>query len=163
MRTRLKTATAVAAVTVALAVPVAAAQAHGQRHEDGKAMPGYSLKGSWVVTIDPDVAPPAAPPPFESTIAYGAGHTVVEATARAPMSAGVGSWKQIGKSRYETTFQKYRFDSTGTYIGKTVIDEKVHLTGPTTYSSHSTTQIIDSTGTVSSQFTAHSTAKRLTP
>ena len=131
------------------------------------AMPstGNPLRGTWQVTVDPRPAPDGTnPPPFESTIAYNGGHTVTEATSRGGgSSAGVGSWARTTGSKYEMTFQKYRFDATGAYIGKTVIVEQITVTGASTYESVATTRIIDASGAVVAQFASDATGTRLTP
>lgn len=126
---------------------------------------GNPLRGTWQVTVDPRPAPDGTnPPPFESTIAYNGGHTVTEATSRAGgSSAGVGSWERTAGSTYEMTFQKYRFDPTGAFIGKTVISEKITVTGASTYESVSTTRIIDASGAVVAQFSSDAEGTRLTP
>lgn len=126
---------------------------------------GNPLRGTWQVTVDPRPAPDGTnPPPFESTIAYGGGRTVTEATSRAgSSSAGVGSWERVSGSTYEMTFQKYRFDATGAYIGKTVIAEQITVTGPSSYESVSTTRIIDASGAVVAQFASDADGTRLVP
>ena len=126
---------------------------------------GNPLRGTWQVTVDPRPAPDGTnPPPFESTIAYSSGHTVTEATSRAgSSSAGVGSWERINGSTYEMTFQKYRFDGTGAYVGKTVISERITVTGPSSYDSVSTTRIIDASGALVAQFASDAEGTRLEP
>ena len=126
---------------------------------------GHPLRGTWQVLVDPRPAPDGTnPPPFESTIAYSGGHTVTEATSRATgVSEGLGSWERITGSTYEMTFQKYRFDGTGAYLGKTVITERITVTGPSSYQGESTSRIVDASGTVVAQFASTSAGTRLTP
>jgi hypothetical protein len=157
--TPIKTVAALGIAAVA-AVPVAA-QAHAGSNPTRQEtqMTGFPLVGTWRV----EVTPPAPQPSFESTIAYSRGHTMAEATDKGPMSGGLGAWVRISPSHYKTTFQKYRFDSTGAYIGRTVVTEKIHVTSASKYATSAVTQIIDPAGTVLSTFTSNATASRITP
>lgn len=147
-----------------IGLPVAA-HAVDSTQEVGMSSTSYPLRGTWQVTVDPQPAPNGTDaPPFESTLAYNGGHTVSEATSRAGgSSAGVGAWTQTGPSRYAMTFQKYRFDSTGAYIGKTIVTEEIEVTGPTTYESTATTKVVDAAGTVVATFASQAEAVRLVP
>lgn len=126
---------------------------------------GFPLRGTWQVMVDPRPAPDGSDQPaFESTLAYNGGRTVTEATSRAgSSSAGVGAWERTGKSTYSMTFQKYRFDSTGAYIGKTVVTETIEVTGPSTYESTALTKIVDPTGRIVAQFPSDAEGTRITP
>ena len=159
MTSRTVKGVAALALATAVAVPVAAQANTGHHPSRQEAhMHGYSLLGTWQVTVVPN-----GQPSFESTISYNGAHTMAEATDKGPMSGGLGAWVETGRSHYRTTFQKYRFDSTGTYIGKTVVAERIHVTGPASYSTTATTQIVDPTGHVMSTFTSTATAERITP
>jgi hypothetical protein len=138
------------------------------------AEPSYSLKGTWQVSVDPQPTPGGDQPPFESTISFGQAQDVVEATSKSPtppgaagafdMSTGLGSWVKTGPSTYRFVVQKYRFDATGAYIGKTVISEDVTLTGPSVYTGEAVTRIYGLAGDApTAQFTSKSQGTRLAP
>jgi hypothetical protein len=116
---------------------------------DSRVRKDHPLVGTWVVTVQLD-APPGqpAPPPFESTIAYTAGGSVVEATSRAGFVAGgLGVWKKTGPSTYSATFRKYRFDAGGAFAGVAVITETIKVTSRGSYTTRaSTTDIYSPTG-----------------
>lgn len=163
--TRSSTAAAIAALAaLAVGVPVTA-QAFEPSEEATMSATGFPLRGTWQVLVDPRPAPNGSDQPaFESTLAYSGGNTVSEATSRdGATSAGVGAWERTGKSTYSMTFQKYRYDSTGGYVGKTVITETIKVTGPATYESTALTKVVDPSGAVVAQFTSDATGTRLTP
>lgn len=134
----------------------------------------YPLKGTWQVVVDPQPNPGGDQPPFESTISFGQAQDVIEATSRpaAPpgsvgafdMSAGLGTWVRTGPASYRFVVQKYRFDATGAYIGKTVISEDVTLTGPSNYTGQAVTKVFGPAGGApTAQFTSISQGTRLAP
>jgi hypothetical protein len=109
------------------------------------------LRGTWIVTVQLG-APPGqqAPPPFESTIAYTAGGSVVEQTSRHGLDAGgLGVWERTGPSTYVSKIQKYRFDSSGVYLGKVVITETIEVTSRSSYrTTSSVSDIYNAAGTL---------------
>lgn len=136
------------------------------------AEPSYSLKGTWQVVVDPQPTPGGDQPPFESTISFGQAQDVVEATSKSPtppgaagafdMSTGLGTWTRTGPATYRFVVQKYRFDATGAYIGKTVIEEDVTLTGPGAYTGLAVTKIYGPAGgSPAAQFTSTSQGTRM--
>lgn len=127
------------------------------------ASPAYSLVGAWQVTVDPLPNPGGDQPPFESTLAFDKAMTVVEATSRAMSSAGLGAWRRTSEDSFRFVVQKYRFDATGAYVGKTVITEQVRMTGPDTYVGSALTKILTPGGTVVAQFTSESVGSKLRP
>lgn len=161
---RRNTALALTALTaLAVGAPVTA-QAVDTRQEASMSASDYPLTGTWQVSVDPLPAPNGTDAPaFESTLAFSRGRTVTEATSRAPSSSGLGAWQRTGRSTYAMTFQKYRFDSTGAYIGKTVIVESIKVTGPSTYESTATTRVVDASGATVAQFGSEAEGVRLTP
>jgi hypothetical protein len=121
-----------------------------------------SIKGTWQVVIDP--APPGGADTFESTIAFGATMEVVETTSRSTnISAGIGAWKRVGPAQFKMTFQKYRFDATGAYLGKTIVTETIQVLSRTAYTGQATTQVVAPNGTVVAQFDSESRGSRLLP
>lgn len=127
------------------------------------AAPQYSLVGTWQVTVDPLPNPAGDQPPFESTLAFDKGMTVVEATSRATASAGLGAWRRTGEDTFRFIVQKYRFDPTGAYVGKTVITEDVRMTGPSTYVGTAVSKFLTPNGAVVAQFISESAGTRLKP
>ncbi|HEU0241080.1 MAG TPA: hypothetical protein VH496_14440 [Mycobacterium sp.] len=130
-----------------------AAAAAAQPHTDSR-----SITGTWTVTVKPDGAQPA----FQSTITYTTAGGLVEATSKAPSSAGVGIWTREGSGHFAISFIKYRFDGTGAYIGTTVVTEN-DVVDPhgDSYSGRATTKVIDASGTVLMSFTSTSHAERV--
>jgi hypothetical protein len=153
----------IALTAAGLASPATARTASGDAPEhQALKVRHLPIRGTWQVTVDP--APAGGTDAFESTIAYGAAKEVVEATSRSSgTSAGIGSWKALGRSTYTMTFQKYRFDATGTYLGKTVVSERIRVTGPATYRGRAVTQVQTPDGSVVAQFESYSTGTRLAP
>ncbi len=154
-----------------VAAGVSALVASGAMGAEGPAA-SYSLKGTWQVVVDPQPTPGGDQPPFESTISFGQAQDVVEATAKSPtppgataafdMSTGLGTWVKTGPSSYHFVVQKYRFDATGAYIGKTVVSEDVTLTGPSDYTGQAVTRIFGAAGGApTAQFTSVSQGTRL--
>lgn len=117
------------------------------------------ITGTWRVVVQPDGAPTAAA--FESTLVYTASGSVVEATSKAPSSAGLGSWERLGAGRYAMTVQKYRFNG-ATYVGKTVIEEVQELDPDGRhYSGRATTTVLDAAGNVVASFSSTATGARM--
>jgi hypothetical protein len=130
---------ALVAVALTAGLPAAASSAPIAR-----AARDYSLTGTWFVTVQLG-APPGqpAPPPFESTIAYTSGGSVVEQTSRHGLDAGgLGVWEKTGRSPYAEKLQKYRFDANGVYVGKVVITETIDVTSRGSYRTTSSTSDI---------------------
>ena len=123
----------------------------------------YSLRGTWEVQIDPGPAGGQDAPPFESTLPFGHSGVVTEATSRAPSSAGLGAWKRTGSNTFVFEVQKYRFDATGVYAGKTVITENVSLSGDGSYTGTAVTRIVNPAGTTVATFTSHTTGSKFRP
>lgn len=129
-----------------------------------RASGGSSLSGAWIATVDPLPNPAGDQPPFESTLAYSRSHVVNEITSRATStSAGLGAWEKVGDSTYRTRWQKYRFDGTGAYLGRTVVTEEITVVGKNRYEGRARTQVVDSSGAVVAQFESEVAAARLTP
>jgi hypothetical protein len=116
-----------------------------------------SITGTWTVTVHPD-----GQPTFQSTITFTSAGGVVEATSKAVSSGGIGAWTRTGGGHFTISFRKYRFDSTGTFVGTTVIseDDLVDAAG-TTYTGHATTKVIDAKGNVIASFTSTAEAERM--
>ena len=135
---RMAAAGTVAAMTIGGAAVLGTTTAQAQDN-------GHRLAGTWVVTVQPLEGPNKTP--FESRIAYTTTGSVVEATSRAPMSAGLGTWKRLGSGRFTTTVEKYRFNGP-MYIGKTVIQEVQELSADgSKYTGQATTTIVNNDGT----------------
>lgn len=121
-----------------------------------------TIVGTWVDTVTPN-APGGK---FESTIVFTASGAVVEATSKAftaptaDTSEGLGVWKSDDES-IRTTFQKYRFDATGNYIGKTVVVETEKMQGPNAYNGNAVTTIYSPGGAVLASFTSTTHAIRM--
>lgn len=121
------------------------------------------IVGTWVVTVTPST--PGGP--FQSTIAFTSSGAVIEATSKpftAPTtdtSEGLGVWETDGDSVH-MTFQKYRFSSTGTYIGRTVVVETETLRGENAYTGHAVTTVYNPSGNVLMSFSSTSSAVRMT-
>jgi hypothetical protein len=62
------------------------------------------------------------------------------------MTTGLGTWTRTGPATYRFIVQKYRFDATGAYIGKTVIQQDVTLTSPNEYTGQGITRIYGPVG-----------------
>lgn len=151
----------VAASLAVLAVGLGALQASAEGKEGGMS-DATTLKGVWVATVDPLPTPGGDQPPFESTLAYDASNVVNEITTRATMtSAGLGTWVKVGAQTYRASWHKYRFDATGAYVGRTLVTEEITVTGPATYTAHSVTKVISSTGAVVAQFESDASAERM--
>jgi hypothetical protein len=117
-----------------------------------------SVAGTWTVTVDPD----GPPPPFQSTIAFMNGGSLVEATSKVPSSAGVGTWSHGSNGQFSMTFVKYRFDGTGAFIGTTVVEETgVVDAGGDAYNGHATTRILNASGGVVTTFTSATHMERM--
>lgn len=134
----------------------------------------YPLKGTWQVVVDPQPNPAGDQPAFESTISFGLAQDVTEATSRSAtppgaagafdMTTGLGSWSRTGPSTYRFVVQKYRFDATGAYIGKTVIQEDVTMTSPSAYTGQALTKVYGPAGGApTAQFTSTSQGTRMAP
>ena len=103
------------------------------------------IAGTWRVTVQPSNGPSTAP--FESIIVYTSSGSVVEATSRAPASAGLGTWERVGAGRYASTFEKYRFAG-ATYLGKTVVEEVEEVSPDgSRYTATATSTILNADGT----------------
>lgn len=149
---RIVTVALIAVVAAALAVPAAISSATARSGTDvgstATADPDYPLAGTWVYQVQLG-APPGqpAPPPFESTFVYTDEGSIIESTSRAGnLSAGLGRWKKIDDSTYRTKFYKYRFDATGAFVGKTVVQETLVVTSRRNVTSTSTTDIYNASG-----------------
>lgn len=127
------------------------------------AAPPHSIVGAWRVTVDPQPTPGGDQPPFESILTFDKAQTVSEATSRAAASAGLGAWQRTGEDTFRFVFEKYRFDSTGAYIGKTVVTEDVQLTGRNSYVGSAVTKIVTPANVVVAQFGSESSGVRITP
>lgn len=155
--TRIAVFTAMSAVAVGLPF-AAAAPMQGASMNDVN----YPLKGAWHVVIDPGA--PGGGDQFVSTLAFGAAKEVVEATSRdARASTGLGAWTRTGPSEYRITFEKYRFDATGAYLGKAIIRETITVTSPTSYRGSAMTQMVDAAGATVAQFPSNTVGSRLAP
>jgi hypothetical protein len=117
-----------------------------------------TIAGTWTVTVTPDGAQPA----FQSTITYTAAGGLVEATSKAPSSAGIGTWTREGGGHFAISFIKYRFDGTGAFIGTTAVTEN-DVIDPhgNSYSGRATTKVLDAHGAVLMSFTSTSHAERV--
>ncbi len=125
--------------------------------------PGYSITGTWKVTVDLQPNASGDQPPFESILSFDKARTVSETTSRAPSSAGLGAWQRTGESTFRFIVEKYRFDSTGAYAGKTVITERVELTGPDSYVGSADVKVLTPGNVVVAQFGSESAGVRMTP
>jgi hypothetical protein len=122
-----------------------------------------SIAGTWTVTVHPN-----GQPSFQSTITYTSAGGVIEATSKpappgtAAMTGGIGTWTRAGDGHVSTHFLKYRFDTTGAYIGTTDVteDELVDASG-NSYTGNATTRLMDKTGKVLMSFTSTSDAVRM--
>ena len=117
------------------------------------------ITGTWRVLVQPDGPPGAAP--FESTLVYTSTGSVVEATSKAPTSAGLGTWERLGDGRYAMTVEKYRFNGP-TYVGKTVIEETQQVEPDGShYTGRAVTTVLDAAGNVLATFASSATGERL--
>ena len=120
---------------------------------------GRQLTGTWLVTVQPVNGPSSES--FESTIVYTATGSVLEATSKAPASAGLGTWERLGAGRYTTTFEKYRFNGS-TYVGKTRIEETQEISADgAEYVGRSTTTVLSPSDQVVATFQSTATATRI--
>lgn len=166
MKTQLKAAAVggVAILATTACLVQASAEDTAPSGKEAQMSGKHSLKGVWTVTVDPLPNPGGDPPPFESTLAFGGAHVVNEITSRMDtVSAGLGTWERTGKGTYRSHWLKYRFDSTGAYIGKTVVTEDITVLGKNHYEGAAVTQVIDSAGNVVAQIESDVTAERLEP
>jgi hypothetical protein len=122
-----------------------------------------AIIGTWVVTVTPS----APGGPFESIILFTRDGSVIEATSKAmtaptaDTSEGLGVWSGTGDT-VRMTFEKYRFDALGHYIGRTVIVETDTLTDQgNAYMGKATTTVYDPNGNVLASFPSTSNAKRM--
>lgn len=163
MRNRKSRAAAPAAAVLGLSLIAAggiAVEANADKSSRAAAM--HALEGVWVVTVDPAATPAGDPPPFESTLAYDEAHVVNEITSRMDgVSAGLGSWRRTGPESFATTWHKYRFDSSGTYIGKTVIREAITMQGADSYIAHAVTSVVNPAGGVVASFETEAVGNRM--
>jgi len=150
---RVRTAVvAVVASAAAASVTTVATAAPAKQHDE-------SIVGTWTVYVTP-----STDAPFESTMAFAPGGEVMEATSRAPMSAGLGAWSHTGRGPIYVMFSKYRFDSAGNYIGKVTIHDVGRLSGTgDTYDGQATTVITNTAGVQVATFASVSHATRVTP
>jgi hypothetical protein len=122
-----------------------------------------SITGTWTVTVHP-----TGQPSFQSTITFTSAGGMVEATSKpsmpagGTMSGGIGTWTRTGGGHFTIHFLKYRFDSTGAFVGTTVIteDDLVDASG-NTYTGSATTKVIAANGTVLQSFPSMSDAVRM--
>ncbi len=117
-----------------------------------------SITGTWVATVTPN----AAIARFQSTLSFLPGGEVVEATAKGPMSGGLGVWRAASGRRVITTFHKYRFDSAGNYIGLTTVREvETFHSDADHYTGQATTTVTNPAGVVMSSFRSVSAGVRM--
>ena len=134
------------------------ANADGARRSAGM----HALEGVWVVTIDQAPTPAGDPPPFESTLAYDDAHVVSEITSRMTgVSAGLGSWQRTGPASFAATWHKYRFDSSGAYVGKTVVREAITMQDDDSYTAHAVVSVVNPGGGVVASFETEAVGNRL--
>ncbi|MBV8195598.1 MAG: hypothetical protein JOY80_08730 [Candidatus Dormibacteraeota bacterium] len=121
-----------------------------------------NIVGTWIDTVTPN----APGGPFQSTLVFTNSGAVIEATSKAfaapttDISAGLGVWQPSGHT-VEMTFHKYRFNSSGQYIGTTVIIETDTLQSADAYSGKATTSIEDTLGHVLTSFTSTTSGQRM--
>lgn len=122
----------------------------------------HALEGVWVVTVDQAPTPAGDPPPFESTLSYDDAHVVNEITSRMTgVSAGLGSWQRTGPASFATTWHKYRFDSSGAYIGKTVVREAITMQDADSYTAHAVVSVVNPVGGVVASFETEAVGNRM--
>jgi hypothetical protein len=149
---RVRTAVvAVVASAAAASVTTVATAAPAKQHDE-------SIGGTWTVYVTP-----STDAPFESTMAVAPGGEVMEATSRAPMSAG-GAWSHTGRGPIYVPFSKYRFDSAGNYIGEVTVHDVGRLSGTgDTHDGQATTVITNTAGVQVATFASVLHATRVTP
>lgn len=147
---------AIATAVVAVTVPAASSS------------PGHTISaafiGTWDVSVNPASAP-GAPPAFTSLLQYSSSGGVSEITTRgAGLTSGLGAWRRGPNGTYRTVFEKYRFDSTGTWVATVRIRETDTVArNGRSYNGHATTDILSPTGQVQSSFTSTTHAVPLGP
>lgn len=153
MRRSMKAAAAGTAVTVAMGGAVLAGTTGVQAQDRGR-----QLTGTWRVVVDQD----GEMPPFVSTIAYTSTGSLVESTSRAPSPAGLGTWDRLGGHTFTSTFEKYRFDANGQYVGRVRITEVQTMAADgESYSARATTEIINPQDQVVATYGSVANATRL--
>lgn len=134
------------------------ANADGSRRTSGM----HALVGVWKVTVDQAATPAGDPPPFESTLSYDEGHVVNEITSRMTgVSAGLGTWQRTGPSSFATTWHKYRFDSSGAYVGTTVVREAITIQDADSYTAHAVVNVVNPAGGVVASFETEAVGSRM--
>lgn len=121
------------------------------------------IVGTWLDTVTPTKGPVL---PFLSTLVFTASGAVIEATSKsnvaptAYVSEGLGVWK--GEERtFKMTFQKYLFNSSGVWIGRTVIVETDTLQGDNAYTGQAVTTIYNTADVVMISFPSTTAALRM--
>lgn len=156
-------AACLAALGITMFGTASASPIHDGATASTKAAPTYSITGTWKVTVELEPNPSGDQPPFESILSFDKARTVSETTSRAPSSAGLGAWQRVGESTFRFVVEKYRFDSTGAYVGKTVITERVQLTGPDSYVGSAHVKVLTPGNVVVAQFGSESRGVRMAP
>lgn len=85
---------------------------------------GQGLEGTWATLVTQ--TQPIAVPPFHALVTFAAGGSVVEVNQR-NQPAGVGVWSKISEREYRYAFTRFRFDTSGGFIGWVTADEAVNL------------------------------------
>ncbi|MGH7759818.1 MAG: hypothetical protein ACREOY_00135 [Candidatus Dormibacteraceae bacterium] len=113
------------------------------------------------------MTPPAPGLAFQSIIVFTRDGAVIEGTSKpfaapiADTSEGLGVWTRSGDSIH-MTFEKYLFNSSGGYAGKTLIFETDTLDHKgDAYTGQAQTTIYDPKGNVLASFPSSSTAQRM--